>query len=182
MRKLRNEELGRLTVGDFKKKRKIPFVVVLDNVRSLNNIGSVFRTSDAFVIEEICLCGITGSPPNKEITKTALGATESVAWKYYETTEEIITKLKSKGYTIISIEQAENSISLKDFTVYKNLKYAIVFGHEINGVGQNIVNLSDYCIEIPQFGTKHSFNVAVSAGIILWELFNKWEAVVGSRK
>lgn len=173
MRKLKNEELSRISSDEFRYAEKNPFVVVLDNVRSLMNIGSIFRTSDAFKVEGIYLCGISGTPPNKEITKTALGATESVLWKYFESTQQAILELKENGYIVLSIEQAEESVALQDFVVDVNKKYAIVFGHEVRGVDQSIVDLSDYCIEIPQFGTKHSFNVAVSAGIVLWELFNK---------
>lgn len=173
MRKLSNNELCRKSVKEFKEAEKSPFVVVLDNVRSLNNIGSVFRTADAFLVESIYLCGITGTPPHREIQKTALGATESVEWKYFENTKDAINELKSKGYKILSVEQAENSESLKDFELKKNEKYALVFGNEVKGVGQEIVNISDSCIEIPQMGTKHSFNISVSVGIVLWDLFNK---------
>lgn len=173
MRKLKNDELSRKSPEEFKHAVKSPFIVVLDNVRSLMNIGSIFRTSDAFMAEAVYLCGISGIPPNNEITKTALGATESVAWKYYKSSKEAVRELKEKGFVILSVEQVEESISLKDFQIDFNKKYAIVFGHEIKGVDQCIIDLSDYCIEIPQFGTKHSFNVAVSTGIVLWELYNK---------
>jgi 23S rRNA (guanosine2251-2'-O)-methyltransferase len=173
MRKLLNSELGRKSVEEFKVSEKSPFIVVLDNVRSLNNIGSIFRTADAFLVESIYLCGITGTPPHREIQKTALGATESVVWKYFENTQDAIINLKSEGYKIISIEQAEKSISLKDFQLKEDEKYAFVFGNEVKGVGQDIVNISDACVEIPQLGTKHSFNISVSAGIVLWDLFNK---------
>jgi len=173
MRKLKNSELGRKSVNEYKKADKSPIIVVLDNVRSMNNIGSVFRTADAFLVQAVHLCGITAKPPHKDIQKTALGATESVPWKYYETTIETINQLKDDGYIIISVEQAEEAIPLSDFVVKKGSKYALVFGHEVRGVGQEIVDLSDYCIEIPQFGTKHSFNISVSAGIVLWELFNR---------
>jgi len=173
MRKLKNIELNRKTLVEFKGAKKSPFVVVLDNVRSLNNIGSVFRTSDAFLVEAIYLCGITATPPHKDIQKTALGATESVGWKYFKTTETAINTLKKKGYSIISIEQAEKAIPLRNYTFDRHQKYALVFGHEVKGVSQKIVDLSDACIEIPQFGTKHSFNIAVSAGIVLWEFYNK---------
>lgn len=171
MRKLKNEELGRLSVEAFKQTEKSPLVVVLDNVRSLNNIGSVFRTSDAFCIEALYLCGITATPPNKDIHKTALGATESVIWKYVPETLQAIEQLKADGYTIVSVEQAEQSISLDKFDVKGNEKYALVFGHEVNGVSQEVVNASHFCVEIPQFGTKHSFNISVSAGIVLWEFY-----------
>ena len=174
MRKLRNIELQRKTVDEFKKSEKLPFSVVLDNIRSLNNIGSVFRTSDAFLIEHIYLCGITAPPPNKEIHKTALGATESVDWSYHETTEAVILQLQQEGYTIVSVEQVENSISLPDFKIEKGKKCAFIFGHEVKGVQQKIVDMSDFCVEIPQYGTKHSLNISVSAGVVLWEMFRKY--------
>ena len=173
MRKLKNEELGRLTIDEFKKTQKTPIAIVLDNVRSLNNIGSVFRTGDGLAIEQIYLCGITATPPNKDIHKTALGATESVFWKYEKETITAIENLKKEGYIILSIEQAEGSIMLQDFKVDKEQKYALIFGHEVKGVAQNIVDVSDFCIEIPQYGTKHSFNISVSAGIVLWEFFRQ---------
>ncbi len=173
MRKLKNSELGRKSVTEYKKADKSPIIVVLDNVRSMNNIGSVFRTADAFLVKAVYLCGITAKPPHKDIQKTALGATESVPWKYYDSTIEAIKELKIDGYIIISIEQAEEAIPLCDFVVKKGRKYAVIFGHEVRGVAQEVVDLSDYCIEIPQFGTKHSFNISVSAGILLWELFNQ---------
>jgi len=173
MRKLKNSELGRKSVNEYKKADKSPIIVVLDNVRSMNNIGSVFRTADAFLVQAVHLCGITAKPPHKDIQKTALGATESVPWKYYKTTIETIKQLKDDGYIIISVEQAEEAITPSDFVVKKGGKYAVIFGHEVRGVGQEVVDLSDYCIEIPQFGTKHSFNISVSAGIVLWELFNR---------
>ncbi len=175
MRKLKNQELNRLSVEEFHKTEKTPFVVVLDNIRSLNNIGSVFRTSDAFLIEKIYLCGITACPPRRDIHKTALGATDSVAWEYATHSQEVVRKLKTAGYTIISIEQAEKSISLEKFEVQDNKKYAFVFGNEVKGVLQEVVDLSDCVIEIPQFGTKHSFNISVSAGIVLWDLFKKYK-------
>lgn len=173
MRKLKNNELDRLDVEEFKKTSKIPLIVVLDNIRSLNNIGSVFRTSDAFVIEKIYLCGITAQPPHKEIHKTALGATESVAWEYVEDTLTLIKKLKDSNIKVASIEQAENATMLQDFTIESNQKYAVVFGNEVKGVQQEVVSASDYCIEIPQFGTKHSLNISVSCGVVLWDLFKK---------
>ena len=173
MRKLRNIELNRKSVEEFKETEKLPFVVVLDNIRSLNNIGSVFRTSDAFLIDRIYLCGITACPPNKEIHKTALGATESVDWAYFESTKEAVLQLKQENYKIISIEQVENSISLPDFKIETDKKYAFIFGHEVKGVQQEIVDLSDSCVEIPQYGTKHSLNISVSAGVVLWEMFRK---------
>jgi tRNA G18 (ribose-2'-O)-methylase SpoU len=175
MRKLRNIELQRKTVDEFKKSEKLPFSVVLDNIRSLNNIGSVFRTSDAFLIEHIYLCGITATPPNKEIHKTALGATESVDWSYHENTETVILQLQQKNYTVVSVEQVENSISLPDFKIEKDKKYAFIFGHEVKGVQQKIVDMSDFCVEIPQYGTKHSLNISVSAGVVIWEMFRKYK-------
>lgn len=171
MRKLKNSELQRLNIEEFKKAPKTPIIVILDNIRSLNNIGSVFRTSDAFLIEKIILCGITAKPPHKDIQKTALGATESVDWEYIEETSEAIKRLKKSGFTMVSIEQTENAIELQNFTIKAEKKYAVIFGNEVKGVQQEVVNLSDYCIEIPQFGTKHSFNISVSAGIVLWEFF-----------
>jgi 23S rRNA (guanosine2251-2'-O)-methyltransferase len=170
MRKLLNSELGRKSVEQFRKSQKIPFVIVLDNVRSQSNIGSVFRTADAFLVESICLCGITAQPPHRDIQKTALGATESVEWKYYSNTADAVNELKNRGFIIIAIEQAEGAIELQDITLGPGKKYALIFGHEINGVGQDIVDVCDMCVEIPQFGTKHSFNIAVSAGIVLWEM------------
>ena len=173
MRKLANSELNRLDIEQFKKAEKTPLIVILDNVRSLNNIGSVFRTCDAFLIEKIYLCGITATPPNKEIHKTALGATDSVAWEYEENTLSAVEKLKEQGAYIISIEQAENSTMLNDFEPNGNQKYAIIFGNEVKGVEQEVVSASDEVIEIPQYGTKHSLNISVSAGIAIWELAMK---------
>jgi 23S rRNA (guanosine2251-2'-O)-methyltransferase len=173
MRKLLNSELERISVEQFKSSEKSPFLIVLDNVRSQSNVGSVFRTADAFLTEAIYLCGITSRPPHREIQKTALGATESVSWKYFEKTSDAITELKERGYKIIAIEQAVGSVELQDMKVKPEEKYALVFGHEVNGVDQGIINMCDQCIEIPQFGTKHSFNIAISAGIVLWELNKK---------
>ncbi|MCK5814568.1 MAG: RNA methyltransferase [Flavobacteriaceae bacterium] len=173
MRKLKNSELNRIDVDGFKKTSKIPLIVILDNIRSLNNVGSVFRTSDAFVIEKIYLCGITAQPPHKEIHKTALGATESVEWEHVENVVGLIEKLKAENIKIASIEQAENSTMLQNFTIEPNQKYAVVFGNEVKGVQQEVVSNSDYCIEIPQFGTKHSLNISVSVGVVLWDLFKK---------
>lgn len=173
MRKLKNSELGRINVEEFKKVAKIPLVVVLDNVRSLNNIGSVFRTGDAFLIEKIYLCGITAKPPHKEIHKTALGATESVEWEYAENTLELLKKLKENNVKIAAVEQTENSIFLQNFEVDTAQKYAVIFGNEVKGVQQKVVTASDYCLEIPQYGTKHSLNISVSCGIVLWDLFKK---------
>ena len=173
MRKLKNEELSRLNISEFKEQEKTPVVVVLDNIRSLNNIGSVFRTADGLILEKIYLCGITATPPNKDIHKTALGATESVDWEYKKQTIDAINELRKLGYVIISAEQTEGSVLLQDFKVDKESKYAVVFGHEVKGVSQEVVNSSDYIIEIPQYGTKHSFNISISAGIILWDIFKQ---------
>lgn len=170
MRKLSNSELDRKTVEQYRNSEKVPLVIVLDNVRSQSNVGSIFRTADAFLTEAIYLCGITSCPPHREINKTALGATESVTWKYFGKTVDAINELKEKGYKIISIEQAEGSVELQNLRIETGTKYALVFGHEVNGVDQTIVSNSDLCVEIPQFGTKHSFNIAISAGIVLWEL------------
>ena len=176
MRKLKNSELDRLSVADFKLVAKTPLVIVLDNIRSLNNIGSVFRTSDAFLIEKIYLCGITATPPHKDIHKTALGSTETVAWEYVESTLELVEKLKSDGVKICSIEQAENATMLDDFLPEPDCKYALIFGNEVKGVSQKVVNASDVVIEIPQFGTKHSLNISVSAGVVIWDVFSKLKA------
>ncbi|CAL2103827.1 SpoU rRNA methylase family protein [Tenacibaculum sp. 190130A14a] len=173
MRKLKNNELGRISVDEFKQASKTPIIVVLDNIRSLNNIGSVFRTSDAFLIEKIYLCGITATPPNKEIHKTALGATESVAWEYVEDTLTLIEKLKAENVQVFSIEQAENATMLDTFEITHNQTYAVVFGNEVKGVQQEVVSSSHGCIEIPQLGTKHSLNISVSCGVVLWDLFTK---------
>ncbi len=173
MRKLLNRELGRKTIDQFRKAEKSPFTIVLDNVRSHSNVGSVFRTADAFLTTKICLCGITAKPPHRDIQKTALGATESVAWSYYPETMDAITELKNEGYRIVGIEQAEGSVELQNFNIEKGVKYALVFGHEVNGVDQKVLDQCDFCVELPQFGTKHSFNIAVSAGIVLWELYKK---------
>jgi 23S rRNA (guanosine2251-2'-O)-methyltransferase len=175
MKKLLNAELNRKTIEEFKQANKYPVVVILDNVRSLNNIGSVFRTCDAFLIEGIFLCGITAQPPHREISKTALGATESVHWEYYAETLTAVKFLKSKGFRIIAIEQTEQSTPLQEFQLDKAEKYALIFGHEIKGVEQDIVNMCDASLEIPQHGTKHSINVAVSAGIVIWEFFRFYQ-------
>lgn len=167
--KLSMQDLGRLSSDEFKTSDKNKVVLVLDNIRSLNNVGSAFRTADAFLIEAIYLCGVTGTPPKPEIEKTALGATETVAWHYFKTTQEAISELKSKNYFVASIEQAKDSVMLNQFQK-PNKPIALVFGNEVYGVEQEIINQSDACIEIPQFGTKHSFNVSVSMGIVLWEL------------
>ena len=171
-RKLLNAELNRLTPEEFKKSVKIPLVLVLDNVRSRHNIGSAFRTSDAFCIEKIMLCGITSTPPSAEIHKTALGAEDSMEWEYFSQTEDAIKKLKEQGYTVIAIEQAENSLMLNNFQPDDSTKYAFIFGNEVKGVQQQVVDLCDECIEIPQFGTKHSINVSVSIGVVLWHFVN----------
>lgn len=173
MRKLKNSELGRLDVEGFKKTEKIPLIVILDNIRSLNNIGSVFRTSDAFLIEKIYLCGITAQPPHKEIHKTALGATESVDWEYHKDTVTVVEQLKSEGVHVSAIEQAEDSIALQDFNVKASQKYAIVMGNEVKGVQQEVVSACTSIIEIPQYGTKHSLNISVTTGVVIWDLFKK---------
>ncbi len=170
MRKLANEELNRLSVEDFKNTTKTPLVIVLDNVRSLNNIGSVFRTADAFLLEKIFLCGITATPPHREIHKTALGATDSMDWEYIAETTDCVQQLKSQGYIIIAVEQTDESVLLQNFQPdFSSKKYALVFGNEVEGVQEAVVTLSDYCIEIPQLGTKHSLNIAVSVGMLVWE-------------
>lgn len=173
MRKLQNEELGRKTAGEYKDSAKTPVIIILDNVRSLNNVGSVFRTADAFLIEAIYLCGITGCPPHKDIQKTALGATETVEWEYFKTTTEAVHKLLSYNYRVLAVEQVEKSISLDQFVTDANKKYGIVFGNEVKGVEQEVIDICMGCIEIPQLGTKHSLNIAVSAGIVLWDFYRK---------
>lgn len=176
MRKLKTDELGRVGIDDFKKQDKLPLVVILDNVRSMHNIGSIFRTSDGFAIEKIFLCGITAQPPHREIEKTALGATQSIEWVYYANVSDAINELKADAYTIIAIEQAENSTMLNDYQPHKSQKYALIFGNEVNGVSEEAMSLIDTCLEIPQFGTKHSFNIVVSAGIVLWDFFSKLQS------
>jgi len=173
MRKLKITELNRISQEDFKEVSKIPLIVILDNVRSLHNIGSVFRTSDAFLIEAIYLCGITATPPHAEIHKTALGAENTISWNYFEQTLDAIKELKEKGYNIVAIEQAENSVMLNDLQLEKDKKYAVILGNEVHGVDQKAMNECDFCIEIPQFGTKHSLNVSVTAGIVIWECFKR---------
>ena len=172
-RKLENKELNRKSLDEFKGSSKMPLVLILDNIRSLNNIGSVFRTSDALLVEKIILCGISGTPPDKEIHRTALGAEDSVIWEYSEKTVDAVMNLKANGYKVISLEQTVNSIDLMEYQPKHGMKYALVFGNELRGVEQEVVNLSDECIEIPQFGTKHSFNIAVSVGIVLWDFCTK---------
>ena len=176
MRKLKNEELPRLDVEAFKEAKKTPIVIVLDNIRSLNNIGSVFRTSDAFLIEKIYLCGITATPPHKDIRKTALGATESVAWEHKENTVTLVEDYKAKGYQTLAIEQAEKAIMLNELAVDETAKYMLIFGNEVKGVSQEVVDCCDNVIEIPQFGTKHSLNISVSAGVVIWDLWSKLKA------
>lgn len=173
MAKLKLDELNRVSVDEFKQQEKLPVVVVLDEVRSMHNVGSIFRTSDGFAVEAIYLCGITGQPPHREIEKTALGATQSVNWKYFKQTVDAIHELKANGYLVIAIEQASESMLLHAFNPQPNQRYALVLGNEVNGVSEEVMQLADGCIEIPQFGTKHSFNVVVSAGIVLWDFFAK---------
>ncbi|MBA6152293.1 RNA methyltransferase [Gelidibacter maritimus] len=177
MRKLKNSELDRLSVDEFKKTEKSPIIIVLDNIRSLNNIGSVFRTSDAFLVEKIYLCGITATPPHKDIHKTALGSTETVAWEYAENTLDLIQKLKLDGVVVVSIEQAEKTVMLNNFTPQPQTTYALVFGNEVKGVSQSVVSASDLILEIPQFGTKHSLNISVSCGLVVWDVFSKMRTI-----
>ena len=172
-RKLKNSELDRLNTEEYKASEKTPLIIILDNIRSLNNIGSVFRTADAFLVKKIYLCGITAKPPHKDIQKTALGATDSVDWEYAENSLEVVQKLQNEGVFVTSIEQAELAVNLNDFSVQKELTYAIIFGNEVKGVQQKVVTASDAVIEIPQFGTKHSLNISVSVGVVVWDLFVK---------
>ncbi|MCX2477478.1 RNA methyltransferase [Pedobacter sp. MC2016-15] len=173
MQKLKTTDLNRVGIEEFKEQDKLPVVVVMDNVRSMNNIGSAFRTADGFAIEKILLCGITAQPPHREIEKTAIGATQSVAWEHYEDTLEAIRELRKQGYVIIAIEQAVESIMLNTFKPEMDQKYALIFGNEVNGVSDEVMAEIDKCIEIPQFGTKHSFNIVISAGIVLWDFYAK---------
>lgn len=173
MKKLKTDELNRVGVEEFKEQEKLPVIVVLDNVRSMHNIGSVFRTADGFAIEKLYLCGITAQPPHREIEKTALGATQSVAWEHFETTLDAVASLRKDGYEIIAIEQASGSTMLNTFQPDVQKKYALIFGNEVNGVADEVMTQIDECIEIPQFGTKHSFNIVISAGIVLWDFFAK---------
>jgi 23S rRNA (guanosine2251-2'-O)-methyltransferase len=173
LRKLSMDELNRLSVEDFQEVAKMPLVLLLDDIRSLNNVGSIFRTADAFRVEKLYLCGITGTPPNREITKTALGADESVAWQYVPDALVLVEQLKTDGYCIVAIEQAENSLSLQDFVPDNTQKYAFILGNEVFGVNEELIKVCDFCIEIPQFGTKHSLNVAVSTGIVVWDYVAK---------
>ena len=173
MRKLKITELNRLTVDEFKQANKLPLAVILDEVRSLHNIGSVFRTSDAFLVERIYLCGITATPPHPEMHKTALGAEDTVGWKYVKHTLEAVEELHNEGYTVLAIEQVEGSTMLDELELEPDKKYAIVMGNEVKGVQQEVIDACDGCIEIPQYGTKHSLNVSVTTGIVLWEFANK---------
>jgi len=173
VKKLKNSELDRISIEEFKKSKKIPITILLENIRSAHNIGSVFRTADSFLINEIILCGISAQPPNKDIRKTALGSSESVEWRYEKNIDKAIKKLKDEGNKIISIEQTTNSISLENFKPSNKNKYAIIFGNEVNGIDQRTIDLSDMTIEIPQYGTKHSLNISVAAGIIIWDIFSK---------
>ncbi len=174
MRKLKLEELNRPSVEEFKDLEKLPIIVVLDNVRSLHNVGSAFRTSDGFAVAQIYLCGITAQPPHREIEKTALGATQSIKWQYFENVIDAVKDLQANNYQIVAIEQAENSVSLLDFNPDKEKKYAFFFGNEVNGVSEEVMQHIDTCLEIPQFGTKHSFNIVISTGIVLWDFFSKF--------
>ncbi|WP_149915511.1 RNA methyltransferase [Sphingobacterium cavernae] len=173
MQKLSMDQLNRVDIESFKELEKTPITIVLDNVRSMHNVGSAFRTADGFAIEQILLCGITARPPHREIEKTALGATQSVDWTHYKETTEALQHLKEQGYKIFAIEQAENSTSLEQFEISTNDKYAFVFGNEVHGVDEEVMQIVDGCIEIPQFGTKHSFNVSVTIGIVLWDILKK---------
>ena len=173
MKKLKLDELNRVSVEDFKAGKKLPVAIVLDDVRSMHNIGSIFRTADGFAVDQICLCGITAQPPHREIEKTALGATQSINWSYYADVLTAIAELRVEGYRIIAIEQAAESIMLYDFEPETRTKYALIFGNEVNGVNEKVMEVIDACIEIPQFGTKHSFNIVISAGIVLWDMFTK---------
>lgn len=173
MKKLKNSELNRLGIDEFKKTKKIPLTIVLDNIRSLSNVGSVFRTSDAFLVDEIVLCGITATPPHKEIQKTALGATDSVNWSYEQSTLETVKALQAKGFIVWAVEQVDEKIRADDFELPSSSSIALVFGNEVKGVSDEVISQVDACLEIPQFGTKHSLNISISAGIIIWEIFKK---------
>lgn len=178
MKKLILDELNRKNIEEFKQAKKTPIIVVLDDIRSLHNIGSFFRTGDAFLIEKIYLCGITATPPNKEIHKTALGATETVEWEYVKDVMDVVNRLKSEHIKVISIEQVEGSVMLHNFEVEENQSYALIFGNEVKGVNQNVINASHTVIEIPQLGTKHSLNVSVSGGIVIWDIFQKMNPIL----
>ena len=173
MKKLKLEELGRISINEFKEAEKLPFCIVLDNVRSLHNVGSAFRTADAFRIEKIFLTGITGTPPHREIQKTALGATESVPWEYVENASSLVSRLKNEGYSIIIVEQTSESIPLQKFTPEATQKYCLVFGNEVHGVSEEVIQFANTALEIPQEGTKHSLNISVCLGIVIWEIFRK---------
>lgn len=172
MRKLKNEELNRLSVEEFRKAEKIPMVLILDNVRSLHNVGSAFRTADAFLLEKIYLCGITGQPPHREINKTALGATDSMKWEYHQNAVEVVERLREQKYTVLAIEQVDEGIPLQQYYPSTN-KLALIFGNEISGVTEELIHLADTILEIPQYGTKHSLNISVSVGIVIWDLLSK---------
>lgn len=175
MRKLQMDELNRLSVEDFKETNKNNFCIILDDIRSMNNVGSAFRTADAFLVEKIYLCGITATPPHREIEKTALGSTESVAWEYRENVMDLVKELQANGYVVLAVEQVENSLKLNNFEPELNQKYAFVFGNEVFGVNQEVVELANNCLEIPQFGTKHSLNISVTVGIICWDFMSKMQ-------
>ena len=174
MQKLKITEIIRLTPEEFKREKKIPLIVVLDNVRSLHNVGSIFRTADAFLVEAVYLCGITSTPPNAEIHKTALGAENTVDWRYFADANQAVAELKNTGYTVFAIEQAKGSTLLPELKLEKNAKYSVIFGNEVKGVQQSVVDMCDGCIEIPQFGTKHSLNVSVTGGIVIWDFFRNF--------
>ena len=180
MRKIRTIEMQRLTIAEYREAEKLPLVVVLDDVRSMYNVGSVFRTCDAFRVESMCLCGISCTPPATEIHKTALGAEDAVAWKYYKTALEAVEELKAQGYEVLAVEQVEHSTKLQHFTPSKGKKYAVVLGNEVKGVHQEVVDACNGCLEIPQSGTKHSMNVSVTAGIIIWKFAENWLRVKGA--
>lgn len=173
MKKLSMDDLNRLSVEEFKETDKFPYVLILDDIRSMNNIGSVFRTSDAFKVEKVYLCGITATPPHREIQKTALGADETVVWEHVEDVLQLVKKLQSEGYIVAAVEQVENSVSLLDFQPEADKKYAFVFGNEVFGVNQSVVEQADFCLEIPQYGTKHSLNISVTAGVVSWDFVSK---------
>ncbi|MFY0599849.1 MAG: RNA methyltransferase [Cyclobacteriaceae bacterium] len=173
MRKLKNEELNRISEEEYKSSKKLNACIVLDNIRSMNNVGSAFRTSDTFRIEKIYLCGITATPPHREINKTALGATETVEWSYEKGTTELVARLSQEGYTIVSVEQADESVMLNNFEPDSNKKYAFIFGNEVFGVEDKVIEKSDIVLEIPQFGTKHSLNISVSMGVVIWDFYSK---------
>ena len=173
MRKLKNEELGRISEAEYKQSKKLNACIILDDIRSMNNVGSAFRTSDAFRLEKIYLCGITATPPRREINKTALGATETVDWKYEKSISDLIARLKGEDYEIVSVEQADESVKLDEFRPEEEKKYAFVFGNEVFGVSDSAIGISDVVLEIPQFGTKHSLNISVSMGIVIWDFYSK---------